>query len=76
MKTPMQILLSELNHFSEGHEALKKTRWEELLEKEKQMITNAWNNAYAIGCCNGNNDYTTEKDTDNAEQYFNETFKQ
>ena len=65
MKTPMQILLSELNQFPEGREALKKTRWEELLEKEKQMIINAY--------MEGSISLTSKME---AEQYYNETFKQ
>jgi len=65
MKTPMQILLSELNHFPEGREALKKTRWEELLEKEKQMIIDAY--------MEGSISLTSKME---AEQYYNETFKQ
>jgi len=65
IKTPMQILLSELNHFPEGREALKKTRWEELLEKEKQMIIDAY--------MEGSISLTSKME---AEQYYNETFKQ
>ena len=65
IKTPMQILLSELNQFPEGREALKNTRWEELLEKEKQMIINAY--------MEGSISLTSKME---AEQYYNETFKQ
>ncbi len=46
MKTPMQILLSELNQFPEGREALKKTRWEELLERAMEITPFEFAEAY------------------------------
>ena len=78
MKTPMQILLSELNQFPEGREALKKTRWEELLEKEKQMIVDALNDYIKDlnQAFKGNKFMPSMKPKEWFEQYFNENFKQ
>jgi len=63
----------KLHDFLEEH--LLRGRVEKIMEayhkqEVKQMIIDAWNDAYAIGCCNGSNDFTTVKDTDTAEDYF------
>jgi hypothetical protein len=78
MKTPMQELIESLErkklHVTSVDVKLGINQGimeaKSLQEKEKQMIIDAWNDAYAIGCCNGSNDYTTVKDTDTAEYYF------
>jgi len=74
MKTPMQELieysdsLEHITHEEALHLIYLKLR--ELLEKEKQMIIDAYTACWGN---DGGNEYHKEPE---AEQYYNETFKQ
>ena len=47
------------------------------LEKEKEQIIDAWQEAYVTGCVVGSNDYTNEnEETDNGAYYYNQTYNQ
>ena len=49
----------------------------ELLEKEKEQIIDAWQEAYVTGCVVGSNDYTNEnEETDNGAYYYDQTYNQ
>jgi len=68
MKTPMQELINELESFGipilkDEYELIDK-----YMEKEKQMIIDAWNDGFSM--------LSDLKDNQSAEQYYNETFKQ
>ena len=66
MKTAMQ----ELKDYMQSHliiDILWKYRLEELLEKEKKQIIDA----YAIGM-----DFSSDEDLKEAEQYYNQTYNQ
>lgn len=78
MKTPMQIL-KDNSLFTEGEEyiqiVLKKTEWSELLEREKEEISIAYNNGIK-------NPYTniwvqlSQRETTRGEIYYEERYKQ
>lgn len=89
MKTAMQELIEDLKRLSPEssqmdndvsktyHEGLQ---WAILkatqrIPDERQQIVDTWNNAYAVGCSVGSNDYTTETEQDTGDQYYNQTFK-
>ena len=74
-KTPMQELIERLDKeinskYPDGYNIvmeIAKDLTEQMLEKEKEVIINAWNDgAY------GGGQFTTTHDT--SEQYFDETF--
>jgi hypothetical protein len=78
MKTPMQQL-KDNSLFTEGEEyiqiVLKKTEWSELLEREKEEISIAYNNGIK-------NPYTniwvqlSQRETTRGEIYYEERYKQ
>jgi hypothetical protein len=78
MKTPMQEL-KDNSLFTEGDEyiqiVLKKTEWSELLEREKEEISIAYNNGIK-------NPYTniwvqlSQRETTRGEIYYEERYKQ
>ena len=52
-------------------------RANDLLEKEKEQIIDAWQKTYVAGCVVGSNDYTNEdEETDNGAYYYNQTYNQ
>jgi hypothetical protein len=78
MKTAMQELIDEL-------ESIKGYKYGGLvirliknkLEKEKEQIIDAWQEAYVTGCVVGSNDYTNEnEETDNGAYYYDQTYNQ
>ena len=87
MKTAMQELIDKVEHaisYNVEGGLVEKYTWEELsndmyvlLEKEKEQIIDAWQEAYVTGCVVGSNDYTNEnEETDNGAYYYNQTFNQ
>jgi hemoglobin-like flavoprotein len=77
MKTAMQELIEyiESNEIVYNKDLILKLK--ELLEKEKEQIIDAWQEAYVTGCVVGSNDYTNEnEETDNGAYYYNQTYNQ
>jgi len=47
-----------------------------LLEAEREMGESTWDDAYAVGCVVGGNDYTNEQDEDTGFHYFTQNYRQ
>ena len=86
MKTAVQELVDELlfiesikdNEITESNKAILTTAAiKQAIEKEKEQIIDAWQEAYVTGCVVGSNDYTNEnEETDNGAYYYNQTYNQ
>jgi regulator of replication initiation timing len=71
MKTPMQELIKEVRELQLNARHIPEKVIDELLEKEKQMVIEAYNDGKFYGSGTGN----IEKLEDTGEHYYNETFK-
>lgn len=47
-----------------------------LLEAEREMVEKTWDDAYAVGCVVGGNDYTNEQEEDTGFHYFTQNYRQ